>query len=352
MVSGKRGTAGKQKTLLRFHILIFFVGLLFTITLWDAYFNGTRPFDKEVAAYLILIMGTLFSVAAGMFTWSIESRRDSLETDVAKRTHELHEKNDELLRKNEEIENFIHTISHDLKAPIVSIRGFASLLENELGSALEGVKADYFHRIVQNAKQMNMLIVDLLEFSRVGRVEDEKEAVNPKEVFDEMLSELKPEIDKKQIQITLSENFPFLFGSRKRLLQVFTNLVANAVKYMGSPAEPRIEIAFSEEPSASTCLLWVKDNGIGIKKEFQDKIFQIFQRAPNTLQVEGTGIGLSIVKKIVELNGGKVWVESEEGKGSQFFVRWPKAAASSVKMPGIREAAFGPALVHHAKGAR
>lgn len=350
MVSGKRGTTGKQKTLLRFHILIFFVGLLFTITLWDAYFNGTRPFDKEVAAYLILIMGTLFSVAAGMFTWSIESRRDSLETDVAKRTHELNEKNEELLRKNEEIENFIHTISHDLKAPIVSIRGFASLLEQELGSALAGVKSDYLHRIVQNAKQMNTLIVDLLEFSRVGRMEDEKEAIDPKDVFDEILAELKPETDKKHIQITLSGGFPHLWGSRKRLLQVFTNLIANAVKYMGSPAQPRIEIGFSEE--GPLCLIWVKDNGIGIKKEFQEKIFQIFQRAPNTLQVEGTGIGLSIVKKIVELNGGKVWVESEEGKGSQFFVRWPKADTSSVKMPGINEAAFQPALVHHMKGTK
>ena len=315
----KRGTRP-----FRFYIVIFFVGMLFTITLWDAYYNGSRPFDKEIASKLILVMGTLFSLAAGLFTWSLETRRASLEKEVEWRTHDVQAKNKELLKKNEEIENFIHIISHDLKAPIVSIQGFASILKTELGNALQGANLDYFNRIQANAQQMNTLIMDLLEFSRVGRIEDQKESVDTRELLKEILEELKPEIDKHHIKIRLADHFPMLWASRKRLGQVLTNLIGNAVKYMGPASEPHIEIGCTEKNGNNLCTLWVKDNGIGIKKEFQGKIFQIFQRAPTQLKVEGTGIGLSIVKKIVELNGGRVWVESEEGKGSQFFVEWLK----------------------------
>ncbi len=309
----------------RFYVVIFFVGMLFTITLWDAYYNGSRPFDKDIASKLILVMGTLFSVAAGLFTWSLETRRVILEKEVEWRTHDIQAKNKELLKKNEEIENFIHIISHDLKAPIVSIQGFASILKTELGNALQGVNLDYFNRIQANAQQMSTLIIDLLEFSRVGRIEDDKEMVDTTALFKEITEELKPEIDKRHIKVQLADQFPALWGSRKRLSQVFTNLIGNAVKYMGPASDPSIEIGYSDKNGSDLCTIWIKDNGIGIKKEFQEKIFQIFQRAPTQLKVEGTGIGLSIVKKIVELNGGRVWVESEEGKGSQFFVGWIKA---------------------------
>ena len=322
----KKSSATKQiERPFRFYVLIFFVGMLFTGTLWDSYYNGSRPLDHEVASVLILIMGSLFSVAAGLFSWSLETRQGFLEKEVEWQTHDLHAKNEELICKNQEVENFIHIISHDLKAPIVSIQGFASILKTELGNSLQGTNLDYFNRIQANAQQMNSLIADLLEFSRVGRIEDEKKSVETTELLKEILEELKPEMDKKHVHVRLESHFPALWGSSKRLGQVFTNLIANAVKYIGSPTEPMIEIGYMDSNKEPFCTLWVKDNGIGIKKEFHEKIFQIFQRAPNRLNVEGSGIGLSIVKKIVELNGGRVWVESEEGKGSQFFVTWPKA---------------------------
>ena len=317
------GSSKKQSHPLRFHILIFFVGLLFTITLWDAYYNGSRQFDKEIASHLILIMGTLFSVAAGLFTWSLETRKSSLEKEVEWRTRDINAKNHELIKKTEEVENFIHIISHDLKAPLVSIQGFTSIIKTEMGSALSGTNLDYLNRIQSNAQQMNTLILDLLEFSRVGRMEDEKKPVDMTDLVKEIMAELKPEIDKHHIAIRFAPDLPELYGSRKRLNQVFTNLVTNAIKYMGPSDHPQINIGHSTNGAAMSTL-WVKDNGIGIKKEYQQKIFQIFQRVPNKLKVEGTGIGLSIVKKIVELNGGEVWVESEEGKGSQFFIRWPR----------------------------
>ncbi|MBI1977345.1 MAG: HAMP domain-containing histidine kinase [Candidatus Omnitrophica bacterium] len=314
----------------RFHIVIFFVGVFFTVTLWDAYYNGSRPFDREIASYLILIMGTLFSVAAGLFSWSIETRRIFLEKEVDWRTRDIQAKNKELLNKNEEIENFIHIISHDLKAPIVSIQGFASILKTELGDTLQGNNLDYFNRIQSNVQHMNDLILDLLELSRVGRVEDEKEVVDINDLLKEIIAPFAPELEKKSIRVKVGEYFPNLWGSRKRLEQVFANLIGNAIKYIGVPEQPSIEIEHSRASEEQFCRICVKDNGVGIRKEFQEKIFQIFQRAPNTQKVEGTGIGLSIVKKIVEHNGGQVWVESEEGKGSRFFFEWPNAEKSAL----------------------
>ena len=341
MEPNSSGSSKKHRRLFRFHIFIFLVGLLFTISLWDAYYNGSRPFDKEIASNLILIMGSLFSVAAGLFTWSLETRRAFLEKEVDWRTKDLHEKNKELIHKNEEVENFIHIISHDLKAPIVSIQGFTSILKNELGSTIGSAQLDYLNRIQINAQQMNVLILDLLEFSRVGRIEDEKQSVNMNELLGEIVAELKPEMDRCHVSVQAPQDLPVLWGSRKRLAQVFTNLITNAIKYMGPNPKAQINVGYSQNGSVMSTL-WVKDNGIGIKKEYQEKIFQIFQRVPNQLKVEGTGIGLSIVKKIVELNGGQVWVDSEEGKGSQFFVRWPMTEISpdlikQVQTTGIKK---------------
>ena len=340
MGKGNSSAAKRNSQSIHFSLIIFFVGLLLTITLWDSYFNGSRPFDREIASILVLIMGTLFSVAAGLFSWSIESRRDFLEHEVKRRTRELSEKNQELKQKNDEVENFIHIISHDLKAPLVSIQGFASILKTELGNSLQAAHADYLGRILTNTKQMNTLILDLLEFSRVGRIEDEKEVVDMEEVFDELIAGWKPELDKRSIKVELAEGVPKLWGSRKRLMQVFANLIGNAIKYMGSPAQPRVEIGCSDSEGNGMCTLWVKDNGIGIKKEYHQKIFQMFQRAPNQLKVEGTGIGLSIVKKIVELNEGSISIKSEEGKGSQFFVRWPKADGQPQNTRKVEAPAF------------
>jgi signal transduction histidine kinase len=323
---------------IHFSILIFFVGMLFTVTLWDSYYNGSRPFDQDVAAILILIMGTLFSISAGLFSWSIETRQVHLEKEVTRRTEELEEKNTELIQKNQEVENFIHIISHDLKAPIVSIQGFSSMIREELGEALKGSVLDYFDRIQANAKQMNALILDLLEFSRVGRAEDEKEEVNMKELVSEIFHELKPMIEGKNMKMSASDSLPVLWGSKKRVGQVFRNLIQNAVKYIGSPEHPQVEVG-CEERGEGHFLIWVKDNGVGIKKEFQEKVFQIFQRAPNTQKIEGTGIGLSIVKKIVEHNGGSAWVDSGEGKGCQFYVTWPKANSNGNSAPTQKKAA-------------
>ena len=322
-LSSQKKTETSEKIRFHFSLLVVAGGLILTFLLWDSYFNNASDIEKKVAGPLILVMGSLFSMAAGLFAWSLETRDQFLRREVQKRTLELQAKNEELTDKNQEIENFIHIISHDLKAPLVSIHGFGSLLKSESENALQGASADYLKRILMNAKQMTGLLQDLLEFSRVGRMEDEKEAVDMNLLFREILAELKPEIDRKKIQIESPGNFPSFWGSRKRLYQVFTNLIGNSVKYIGKAESPKIVLSGKEE-NADFFQISVRDNGIGIPKESQHKVFQIFQRFHPASGVEGTGVGLSIVKKIVEHNKGRVWFESEPGKGTVFHVAWPQ----------------------------
>ena len=318
--------AGNKESLSSKHfhysVLVFAGGMILTTFLWDSYFNSTAQIEKTAASFWILATGSLFSIAAGLFVWSLETRGTYLQKEVYKRTVELENKNQELVEKNKEIENFIHIISHDLKAPLVSIQGFAGILKTELGSALQGTQLDYFNRIVMNAKNMTVLLQDLLEFSRVGRMEDEKEKVDMAGLFQEILAELRPDVEKKKIQIERPAGFPALYGARKRLHQVFTNLIGNSVKYIGDTPAPKITLACCE--NGNFYEFQVRDNGIGIPKEAQNKVFQIFQRFHPTMGVEGTGVGLSIVKKIVEHNSGRVRFESIPGQGTAFFIAWPK----------------------------
>lgn len=295
-----------------------------TFHLSDTYLKTTSDIAELTARPWILLLGTLFSIAAGLFTWSLETRDKFLRREVEKRTAELQLINQELVNKGKEIESFIHIVSHDLKAPLVSIQGFANILKTELASALQGQSLDYFNRIINNAKQMSELLQDLLEFSRVGRIEDEKEEVDMGSLFREILMELKPEIDRKKIETVKADSFPNIWGSRKRIYQVFSNLIGNCVKYC-SKVSPKIELSVQE--NGNYYEFAVKDNGIGIPKEVHGKVFQIFERFHPKVSVEGTGVGLSIVKKIVEVNRGHVRFVSGEGEGTTFFVSWPKARA-------------------------
>ncbi len=305
-----------------YSLLVFLGCMALTFLLSEAYLDRAGDIEKTLARPIILFVGALFSIASGFLTWSLETRDQYLKREVDKRTVELEQKNRELNTKNSEIESFIHIVSHDLKSPLVSILGFANVLKTDLGAALSGTNLEYFNRIVANAKQMTELLQDLLELSRVGRIEDQKENVQLKPLIQEILLELKPQIEQKKIEIQVSSDLPELWGARNRIRQVFVNLIGNAVKYIGQSEKPRIVIA-AQQKSADAFEISVRDNGIGIPKESQRKVFQIFQRFHQKSGIEGTGIGLSIVKKIVETNGGRAWFDSEPGKGSTFFVDWP-----------------------------
>lgn len=310
----------------RFHfsILVFFGIFILCFALWLGYLKEIATTESNFGSYLILGMGLLFSAACGLFVWSLETRQEFLKGEVRRRTLQLQKTNEELAEKNKEIESFAFAISHDLKAPLVSIQGFASLLKSELGAAAAGPVNVHLDRISANVKQMSALIQDILEFSRIGRAEETEESVDLDELFKEILAGLKPQIEAKKVEIQIKSPFHRLWGPRKRLHQVFMNLIGNSVKYIGSAAKPRITV-YGRESEGRLFEICVEDNGIGIPKEAQEKVFKIFQRFHPKLGVEGTGIGLSIVKKIVETNGGRISFASEPGKGTSFFIAWPKA---------------------------
>ncbi len=228
---------------------------------------------------------------------------------------------EELEKKTKELEAFVYTVSHDLRTPLISLEGFSDMLQEEFGAELGEEGLHYLDRIKANVEKMDNFIDDLLELSRVGRKEEENEKVDVQEVVEEVVNDLSSVLEEKGIDVRIQEEMPTLLFQRKRLYQIFSNLISNSCKYMGTPETPKIEIR--AESQESNWLLCVEDNGIGIEEENQEKIFEIFHREKR-LEEEGTGVGLAIVSQIIENSGGKIWVESEKGKGSKFYIKIPK----------------------------
>ncbi|MBI4970614.1 MAG: GHKL domain-containing protein [Candidatus Omnitrophica bacterium] len=281
----------------------------------------------EVTSILILTMGLLLSISTALFAWSLINRQQILEKLVKIRTEQLEQVNLALKSKNEELETFLYVVSHDLKAPLVSIKGFTSLLAGSLREKLSDEEKHAVDRINANTSRMHEMIQDLLELSRVGRVEESTSDVDTGQIVRDILDEMKPILEQKHVQIELKGSFPVLQGSSTRFAQLFSNLIGNAVKYIGAQPQPKIEIGVTQSQDHQS-QFYVRDNGPGIPKEYQEKIFMVFQRGPEQTKTEGTGIGLSIVKKIVESKGGKVWLNSEVGKGSTFFFMLPNQVSS------------------------
>lgn len=226
-----------------------------------------------------------------------------------------------LASKNKELEDYTYTVSHDLKAPLVTIQGFSDLLAQNYNDKLDDKGRHYIDRINQGSERLNSLISDLLELSRAGRKLKPFGWHDFNEIINQSLESLEGKISQANVKVAHPDDFPRIYGDDMRLSQVMNNLLANAVNYMGEQKEPRINIGWKE--SGNCYEFWVQDNGIGIKPEDQDRIFKIFERASES-GAEGSGIGLSIAMKVVETHGGELRVESEFGKGSKFIFTLPK----------------------------
>jgi len=221
----------------------------------------------------------------------------------------------ELSNRNAELERFVYTVSHDLKTPLVTLKGFAGLLEQDIQNKNENnIKSDLLH-INRACNKMQKLIQDLLELSRIGRLVNPNEEVNFIEIINEALEQVKPLAEKHKIPIKVHEPFSNIKVDKQRLVEALINLLTNAIKFMGKNPEPCVEIGM-DNTQVPPCF-YVKDNGIGIDPKYHEKIFNLFEQI-KTIDVEGTGVGLTIVKRIIELHGGYIWVESEIGKGSRF----------------------------------
>ena len=238
-----------------------------------------------------------------------------LERLVEERTRELQE-------KNEELEQFVYTVSHDLKAPVVSIEGFSSLLMEMYGDRMDDRFRHYLGRVRDNALYMERLIGDLLEFSRAGRVAKPKEEVNLEEIVRETLEDLKGKAEEAGGTMETVGKFPKVWGDPEHLRKVFFNLLDNALNYSHPERPPEVVIGCEEREE--DFLFFVRDNGIGIEPEHIDKVFEMFRRLEDKKGVQGTGMGLTIAKRIVENHGGRIWAESSPGRGSTFFFTLPK----------------------------
>jgi PAS domain S-box-containing protein len=226
----------------------------------------------------------------------------------------------ELSAKNAELERFVYTVSHDLKSPLVTIVGFLGFLEEDFKNADENAFHRDLDRIYRATFKMQDLLRDLLDLSRIGRMMNEPTDVSFDTLVTEAVELTQGRLHERGVQVNIEQGMPRVFGDAKRLLELVQNLIDNAAKYMGKQTEPRIEIG-SKGFENGMPVFYIRDNGIGISPEHHDRIFGLFNKLdPN---VEGTGVGLALVKRIVEFHGGRIWVESEIGKGSTFFFTLP-----------------------------
>jgi PAS domain S-box-containing protein len=238
------------------------------------------------------------------------------ELELKKLNLELEEYIKQLEVSNTELEQFAYVASHDLQEPLRMITNFLSQIEYKYEAILDERGKQYIWYAIDGAKRMRQIILDLLDFSRVGRIEEKKQLVDVNEVLNHTLSVLHHEIIHNEAKI-LHGPMPVIFSSKLRIEQVFQNLISNALKYRRPDINPVIEIGVNE--TLTHWIFSVKDNGIGIEEEYFQTIFVIFQRLHTREEYPGTGIGLAIVKKIIEMLGGKVWVESLEHQGSTFY---------------------------------
>jgi PAS domain S-box-containing protein len=239
-----------------------------------------------------------------------------LERRVAERTADLR-------TANRELESFSYSVSHDLRAPLRAISGFAEILTRRHRPGLDEEGQQYLNNVVEASARMGQLIDDLLEYSRIGRGAVRRESVPLGQALQRVAQDLAGRIADTGARLSLPDDLPVVRGDRTLLSQIFTNLLDNALTYWRPGVVPQLAVSWRAE--AGQAVIGVSDNGIGIRPEYHDKIFNVFQRLHSEEQYPGTGIGLAIVKKSVELLGGRVWVESVVGQGSTFWVELPMA---------------------------
>jgi PAS domain S-box-containing protein len=232
----------------------------------------------------------------------------------------------ELERKNREMEQFVYSVSHDLKSPLVTCKGFTGILKEDLADGKIAEALDSAQRVEHATQHMGRLIEDLLQLSRVGRITSQTETVDVSRLVSELTEELRLAA-KPGVEVEIQQDMPAIIADPVAVSRLFQNLLVNAFRYGCTGEHPRIEIG--SDVTGSEVRFFVRDNGPGIPPEYQKKVFGLFQRLE--ANQEGTGIGLAIVSKIMEVQGGRVWVESTPGAGATFWLCFPSEVLAQVE---------------------
>lgn len=274
----------------------------------------------------VLVMA---SALAGLFRWQVALRTRSLRRaneEILRLNADLEarvqERTAELAAANEDLKSFSYSVSHDLRAPLRAVSGFSQILARRHRQDLNEDGQHYLDNIVQASERMGHLIEDLLTYSRLGRKSVDCEPVPAAQVAESLATEFGQRLAESGGLFEVAHDLPIVMGDRTLLAQILTNLLDNAVTYRRAEVPPWVVVDWRGE--GDNVVLYVRDNGIGIPEEYQDKIFNVFQRLHSEDEYPGTGIGLANVKKCAEMMGGEVWVESVVGEGSTFYVRLAK----------------------------
>jgi signal transduction histidine kinase len=231
----------------------------------------------------------------------------------------------ELEAKNAELERFAYTVSHDLKSPLITIRGFLSFVEADaVAGNLDRVRSD-LGRIADAVDKMQRLLNELLELSRVGRVMNPPQSLSMTALARDAASLVAGRLRDKRVDIVIPDDLPAVWCDRARLVEVLQNLIDNAAKFTGGQKQPRIEVG-ARMDGPDERVFYVRDNGMGIEPRFRDRVFGLFDKLDP--ESDGSGVGLALVKRIIDLHKGRVWVESEgAGRGTAVCFTLPEPDA-------------------------